>query len=318
MPILLADAKKLSQDKLTNQVIDEFIKSPVMEKMPFDDTATSQGGNSTTLTYVYNRITTQPTAGTRAINAEYAAQETKTTQQTVNLKVMGGSYEVDRVIANNEKKVVNHVIFQTEQKSKATKAVFHDLLINGDSAVDPTQFDGIDKVVTGSSTEFVPAAAIAVETAANIASNYGTFLFYLRKLIGKMDGAPTALLMNEDMYAIFQAIADKVPNIKFERNQLGDEVGYYGSAQLVKMGEKAGTTDPIIATSAGGETAIYAVRIGMDGVHGVSPEGSPIVKNFLPDFSTPGAVKKGEVEFVGAVAVKTTRSVGVLRKIKVA
>ena len=56
----LADAKNLSQDKLTNYVIDEFRKSPLLDAMVFDDCVKPQGGSS--MTYVYNRVTTQPTA----------------------------------------------------------------------------------------------------------------------------------------------------------------------------------------------------------------------------------------------------------------
>lgn len=62
----LDDAKKLSQSKLTNHVIDEFRKSPLMDAMVFDDCVKPQGGNS--LTYVYNRVSTYPTAeGRRSI-----------------------------------------------------------------------------------------------------------------------------------------------------------------------------------------------------------------------------------------------------------
>lgn len=42
----LADAKNLSQNKLTNYVIDEFRKSPLLDSMVFDDTVKPQGGNT--------------------------------------------------------------------------------------------------------------------------------------------------------------------------------------------------------------------------------------------------------------------------------
>ena len=189
MPLSLAAAKELSQDKLTDIVIDEFRKSPLMDLLTFDNTVKPQGGRS--LAYVYNRITTQPTAGGRALNGEYTAQETVTQQYTVNLKVMGGAYEIDRVIAEDETQVVNEVEFQSAQKAKATAASFNDQFINGDSA-DGVSFDGIDKIVTGSSTEITPATAIALDTANNISTNYKTFLYELRKMVGAMDGAPTA------------------------------------------------------------------------------------------------------------------------------
>lgn len=314
MALTLVQAKALSQDKLVNQVIDEFIESPLMAALPFDNTVKPQGGN--TLAYVYNRVTTQPSAATRAINSEYVPQETVTTQQVVNLKIMGGSFQIDRALANNEVQVISHVAFQTQQKAKATKALFHDLLINGDSGADATQFDGLDKALTGSTTELIPGAAIALDSAANIGTNHAAFLYQLRMLIGKMDGV-THLLMNRQMYAVFQSLADRVANVRYERNALGQDVLMYGEAALVKLGDKAGTSNPIIPISAGGETAIYAIRVGLDGVHGVSPDGNTLVNVFLPDMTAPGAVKTGEVEFVAAIALKATKAAGVLRKIKV-
>ena len=311
MPLTLAQAKQLSQDKLTDIVIDEFRKSPLLDILPFDNTVKPQGGKS--LTYVYNRITTQPTAGGRALNSEYEAQEAVTAQQVVNLKVMGGSYEIDRVIAEDETQVVNEVEFQTAQKAKATVASFCDQVINGDSASDATSFDGIKKAVAGTSTEINPDSAIALETAANIKSNYGAFLYEIRKMVGAMDEAPTAFLMNSDLYTVFHV----VPNITFTRDELGNEVGRYGSALLIKLGDKPGTSTPIIANNADGTTVLYAIRTGLDGVHGVSPDGSKIVNTYAPDMTAPGAVKKGEVEFVGAIAVKHTKSVACLKNIKV-
>lgn len=315
MALTLEQAKQLSQDKLTNEIYDEFLKSPLMASLPFDNTVKPQGGK--TLAYVYNRVTTQPTAGTRAINGEYTSQETLTTQKVVNLKVMGGSYSIDRVIANDETQVTNEVEFQSLQKTKATQAVFNDLIINGNSATKADEFDGIDKAIVGTTTEVTPATAIDLSTADAITTNYKQFLYLLRQLGKNMDGAPTHLLMNNDAYAVFQSVADLVPNITFTRDELGNEIGYYGSAQLVKMGDKAGTNTPIIANGTDGTTSIYAVRVALDGLHGISPDGTQLIKTYLPDFTTAGAVKEGEVEFVGAIAVKNSKSVGAIRKIKV-
>jgi len=68
----------------------------------------------------------------------------------------------------------------------------------------------------------------------------------------------------------------------------------------------------------GGLTDIYAVRFGLDAFHGVSVPGN-LINQWLPDFTTAGAVKKGEVE-MGPVAVvlKASKAAGVLRNCKVA
>lgn len=315
MPVTLAEAKELSQDKLTDIVIDEFVKSPLLAVLPFDNTIKPNGKS---LTYTYNRTTTQPTAGSRALNTEYSPQEAKTSRQSVDLKVMGGAYEIDRVIAEDETQVVNEVEFQSAEKSKATIASFNDQLINGDTAVKASDFDGINKAVTGSSTDVTPAAAIDLSTAANIAANAKEFLYQVRKMIGRMDARPTHLLMSSDMYTAFQSVADYAPSVKVAKDELGNEVLRYGVTTLVEMGEKPGTADPIIATDgATGTTSMYAVRLDMDGVHGVSPDGDKIVRIYAPNMKSTGAVKKGEVELVGAIAIKKTKSVAALRNIKI-
>lgn len=318
MPITLAEAKQLSQDKLTDTIIDEFKVSPLLNDLEFDNTVKPQG-NSKSLTYSYNRITTQATAAGRAINSEYSDQGTKTTRVSTDLKVMGGSYEIDRVLANNEEQVVKIVDFQTTQKAKATIAEFHNQVINGDSGVRPTDFDGLNKILTGTSNEISPAAAIDLSDAAKIKANGSTFRFMLRKALGKLDGSATHILMNSDMYAALQSVFDEAHGLVITRDEAGNETAKFGPAKIVVMGSKPGGNDPIIDTkNPSGETSIYAIRLGMDAFHGVSPEGDALIKTYLPDFKTAGAVKRGEVEFVGATVLKSTKAAVVLRKIKIA
>lgn len=314
MPITLADAQASSQSKLYKQVIDEFRKDALLDSIIFDNTVKPQGGK--TLTYNYDRVTTLPTAASRAIGSEYAAQETKVTQYGVNLKVFGGSFEVDRVIQKFETQLFDHIQFQLSQKTKATRAKFADMFINGDSGVTATDFDGLDKAITGSSTEVTPSAAINLSTSANIDSNWKVFLDYLRSVRAKLDGAPTLHLMNSEMFAVFQSVMDRAGINLTSKQNYGDEVLQWGSSLLMALGDKAGTANPIIPITAK-KTAIYTVRIGLDGVHGVSPEGGKLIDIYLPDMTAPGAVKKGEVEMVAAMALKATKSAGVLRDIQI-
>ena len=312
MAVTLADAKKLTQDKLTRFVIDEFRKDPILDKLTFDDDVAMGGGS--TLAYVYNRVTTLPTAATRAINAEYVAQHAVTTQITANLKVFGGSFDVDRVIATHVTGITNQVSFQMDQKIKATKALFADLFINGDSAGDATTFDGIDKAVTGSSTEANTGADIDLNSSADIDSNFKTFMDALDVWLSTLDGSPDALVMNKKMYAVMQGIARRSNSFTASTDEFGKKTVSYSGIQFVEVGDKPGTSNPIIPITAG-NTSIYAVRFGLDGVHGVTPDGSKLVNLYLPDFKTAGAVKKGEVEMVACMALKATRAAGAFRRL---
>lgn len=313
MALTLAQAKELSQDKFTGQVIDEFRQSPLLDMLPFDNCVTPQGNS---LAYVYNRVSTLPTAAVRAINAEYVAQEAVTTQYTTNLKIFGGSFDLDRVIIEDEKAAVDHVQFQMAQKVKATIALFHDLFINGDSGSVATQFDGIDKALTSSTTEITPTAAINLSTSALIDTNWKTFLFQLRQLRSKLNGSPSLWMMNSACYAAFQSVMDVAGINLLSKDNFGFECSQWGSALVMEMGDKPGTANPVIATTSK-ETSIYAVKLGLDALHGVSPKGDKLVKQYLPNMLESKAVKNGSCEMVAGIALKATRAAGVLRRIQV-
>nr|DAG41176.1 MAG TPA: major capsid protein [Bacteriophage sp.] len=315
----LDDAKQLSQSKLTNHVIDEFRKSPLMDRMVFDDCVKPQGGDS--LTYVYNRVSTYPTAEGRDINSEYANKDiAKTKQVTTNLKIFGGAFDLDRVLINHEKQVItNQLVFQMDQKIKAVRALFNDWFINGDSAKIAKSFDGLDKAIKGTKTDYTPATILDMSSADAIEKNWKTFLYYVRQTLKLMDGTPDLMAVNDDMFAVFQTEADYSAQFTATKNDLGSEIVEYGNTTIMKMGDKPGASGQIIATDeTDGTSPIYFARLGLDGVHAVTPDGQKAPKTYLPNLSLPGAVKTGEVEMISAMAVKATKSAAVLRGIKVA
>ena len=99
-------------------------------------------------------------------------------------------------------------------------------------------------------------------------------------------------------------------------NEFGQNVESYNGIPLVDFGDRSGSANPVVPI-ANGVTSLYAARIGLNGFHGVSLAGRPVIKQWLPNFDDAGAVKKGEVEMVAAVALKATKAAGVLRGIKV-
>ncbi len=312
MPITLLEAKETCQDKLTQYVIDEFRKSALLDMLPFDNNVKPDG--STSMLYAYNRTTTQPTASVRSINAEYVAQEAKTTKYTTEMKILGGSFEIDRAIINNEKGVIDHVTYQMNEKIKATRALFHDLFINGDNGVNANEFDGLNKAITGSATEIVPVAAINLSTSANITANAPVLLDTIRKLMAELSSTPDVMLLNSEMYAVFQSIMDRAGMVTSKKN-FGAEVFKWGDTAVMKMGDKPGTSNPIIPI-VNGETSIYFAKLGMDAVHAISP--SQMINTYLPNMQETGAVKKGEVELIAAMVMKNQYSAGAIRKIKIA
>ena len=320
MPITFAQAQQLSQPKLTKKVIDQFRTSALIDALPFDNTVKPAGGNS--LDYVYNRVTTFPGAASRVLNADYTASEAVTTAISSRLAIFGGSFQLDRALILGEHEVADHVQFQVEQKVKATIAQFHNMFINGRQAApviaNSWEFDGLDVLLTGGAQEITPAAPIALDTSANITANWQAFLDQLRALEAVMDGAPTAYLMNQAMYAKFQSVMDRAGINLASKENYGRNVSVWGDSLVMALGNVPGNANPIIATSGAGITSIYAVRLGMDGVHGVSLAGGKLADVYLPNMQDASAVKTGAVEMIAGLAYTSTQSAAVLRNIDIA
>ncbi|MCX7715037.1 MAG: phage capsid protein [Clostridia bacterium] len=317
MPITLAEAKKNVQDALQVGVIDEFAKSNFLfNNLIFDDCVSPTGGGAT-LTYGYTRLITQPTAAFRAVNTEYTPQEVTKQRYTTDLKVFGGSFQIDRIIAGMGG-IINEVTLQMQQKIKAASALFNDTVINGDSGVDENAFDGLEKAVTGSSTEYNPSSVIDLSTSSAVDSNYKMFLDELDEFLMGLDGTPSFIGGNLKLIAKIRACARRAGMYQVTKNDFGQQIESYGNIPLVDFGAKSGSNAPVVSIdSTSGETSLYAARLGLDGFHAVSMAGQPPVRSWLPDFDTAGAVKTGEVEMVAAVALKATKAAGVMRKIKV-
>lgn len=330
MPVTLAQAKLNATDDIQLGVIDEFRKSSwLLDNLTFDDVVNPAGGGAT-LTYGYQRLITQATAAFRAINAEYTPQEVTKQRYSVDLKPLGGSFQIDRVLANIGAAAANEVTLQMTQKIKAANAAFNNAVINGDSAVDANAFDGLNKALAGTATEmgtgtFLDWTGITSEGAAHTAlDTVDTFLALL-------DEEPTALIANAKLLAKVRSIARRAGYYTRDANEFGRGVERYGNIVLIDPGKRPGTNDDVLAVEtrdpdgAGtafaattGLTDLYAVRLGLDGFHAVSMAGQPLVQTWLPDFTRAGAVKTGEVELgPTAVALKATKAAAVYRNIKV-
>jgi len=324
--VTLAQAKLNTQDAIQAGVIDEFRKSSfILDNISFDN-AVSPGTNGATLTYGYTRLITQPTAAFRAINEEYTAQEVTKQRYTTELKPFGGSFQIDRIIANTGS-LVDETNLQIEQKVKGAKALFHDTIINGDAAIDVNSFDGLNKAITGTSTEFNIASSIDLSTSSAVDTNYKSFLDLIDEFLSNLDGKPTFLGGNSKLITKIKSVARRAGYLTQSEDAFGRKVDAYDGIVLIDLGAKSGTNDPVISivntrTPNGtdivtGLTDLYAARLSLDGFHAVSLANQDLIKIWMPDFSTSGAVKTGEVELVAAVVLKATMSAGVFRNIKV-
>ena len=325
MPITLAEAKVGMADKVDQQIVDMFRRSSLLlDRLTFDN-AISPGTGGSTLVYGYTQLKTPSTAASRAINSEYTTNEAKREKKTTQAIIMGGAFEVDRVIQDTSG-AIDELVFQADEKIKATANFFTNCVINGTATGTAGAgkatgtFDGLKKLLTGSSTEYTATADLS--TSENVTANYNQFLDELDEFISGLDGMPDMLLMNRKMLSKLRGIARRAGYYESTKDDFGRVVETYNGIALMDAGEfydGSNTVDIVADTAADdstfGTSDIYAVKFGLDAFHGISPTGTKVITSYMPDLTLPGAVKKGEVELVAGVALKNTLKAGHMKGI---
>lgn len=325
MAITLAEAKVGMADKVDQQVIDMFRRSSLLlDRLTFDN-AISPGTGGSTLAYGYIQLLTPSTAAVRAINTEYTAGEAKRVKKTTNAIIMGGSFQVDRVLQNTSG-AIDELAFQAEQKIKATANFFHNCVINGTSESSgagyvANTFDGLAKLLKGTANEFT--SKVDITTSALMDTNKNAFLDELDTVVSSVDG-PSMILMNQAMLIKARSIARRAGYYESTKDDFGRVVETYRGIPMVDLGKYYNGTASVdvvgtsaASSSAAGTTSIYVVSLGLDGFHGISPTGNGVINSYMPDMNAPGAVKTGEVELVAGVALKNTLKAAVLKGIAV-
>lgn len=326
MPITLAEAKVGMADKVDQQVIDEFRRSSLLlDLLTFDDTV-SPGTGGSTLTYGYMRLKSPSTVAVRKVNTEYTPGEAKREKASADLVILGGAFEIDRVIAETSG-AVDEMDFQIKEKTKAGANYFHNLVINGSSASTGAgyvtgTFDGLKKILSGSDTEITSGTDIS--TSELLDNNYNAFLDELDAFISILAEKPDILLMNNKMLTKVRAAARRAGFYERSTDGFGRVVEKYNGIPMMDCGQYYNGTKTVDvvetsepSASAYGETAIYAVKLGLNAFHGISVDGKKMLRTYLPDLSAPGAVKKGEVEMLAAAVLKNSKMAGVLKGIKI-
>ena len=353
MPVTLAQAAVNTQSDVDYSVIDSLRRySWLADQMVFDDTSTpGTGGGS--LNYGYTRLTTPRAASFRNYNTEYTAAEAVRTRYSVDLKPLGGAFTLDRVFSNLGQAATNEITFQMAELLTSVRMRFQQELILGDVAVDDRGFDGLDKILTNTDTEYDPLDngvttgylnwTISTVTSQDLAMTALDYLDeFLSKIVpsrvgsgdlgqaGALPPGVKAILGNTQSIARVRSLARRAGSHTVRVDELGREIEMYGAWVLQDIGDRVDGSSPIIpietrdpdAGGGGGNitglTDLYAVSFGLDAFHGASPAGIPLVQTYMPDYTTAGAVKSGEVEMGPVAAIlKSTRACGVLRNLKV-
>ncbi|HVK25053.1 MAG TPA: hypothetical protein VM677_27145 [Actinokineospora sp.] len=351
MPVTLAQAQLNTQVDLDFAVIDNLRRSTwLFDQLVFDDTVTPGTGGAS-LQYGYTRLVTAASAGFRAFNTEFTPGQATKAQASVNLKPLGGAFTLDRDLATLGPAASNEVTFQLQQLLASIPIRFMRELIFGDVAVDALGFDGLNKALAGTTTEVVPnsgSTAYADWTSATVntvdkANDVLDLLdLFLSKVVPSRTGGMTgndagelppgvkAIMGNTTSITRVRSIARRAGSYTITTDTLGREIERYKQWVLVDIGDREDGAAPIIPIETrdpdggggGGNitglTDLYAATFGIDSLHAASKAGAPLVQTWMPDWSTAGAVKTGEVQLgPAAVVLKNTKSAAVLRNLKV-
>lgn len=331
MAMTLAEMKVGMSDKVSQQIVDIFLReSEILQLLPFDNCVSPQGGSTLTYSYIQKKLPS--VAAFRALNAEYTANQATVEKKSADLKIFGGKFQIDRVLKEAEGPW-NNMSYQIREKVLAAISLFHYTLVNGDATTRNTEFDGLDKMLAGTSTEYNTGASIDISTMTQLKANADQLYEQIQLLI--KNTSADALLMNSAMITKVQTMA-RILGYKTESEEaFGRKVTSMDGVRFMDLGKHYTVASTIVTgndcvnagisrTIAGGSTAttgltdIYAVKFDVnDGFHAASLTGNSAIRQYLPDFNAPGAVKDGEVEMVAATVLKNTAHAGVLRNIKI-
>lgn len=329
MPITLAQAAVNTTNAIDFRVIDDFRRnSRLMDLLTFDDAAVPATSGAT-LGYSYVRKTAGATANPRAINSEYVPGQATRAQYSISLKPLGAKFEIDRVIAELGAAGTNEIAFQLGNARIATAERFIREFLYGDTAVDANTFDGVSKALTGASTELTTATNwVTPNTQALALAELDKLDAWLSRIVksnfgSNTDGMPGAVpagvrVIAGNTASILQLrrLAKWSGLVTISKSNFDEDIVSYRGWELLDLGDRADASGPIIPTTAN-VSEIFALSLGVDAVHAVTPAGRPVIKTYLPDMTTPDAVKSVEVEMVTAAAVKSTKAAGVYRNITV-
>lgn len=249
MPVTLAQASLNAASAIDRQVINEFRKSSfLLDQLPFVQSVNPDGGGST-LVYGYTRQITQRSAAFRAINAEYTPTEVTKAQYTTELRPLGGSFQIDRVLTGIG--AISEVAFQMSAVIAAAKAYFADQVINGDTGVTADGFDGLSVALAGSATEVNAGGPVLDLTAVDTQLKALQVIQRINNAIALMDGLPDVLLMNGTAKSWFSMIASLSGQLSTTTDAFGDIIERFRGIPIIDLGEKAGNSNPVVGTYVG-------------------------------------------------------------------
>jgi hypothetical protein len=301
MPLLRAEAEKLSNNQLLAGVIDEIIeRDDLFSVLPF------QGVNGKA--YLYERETTIGTADWLDPNDAVNESAATFTEVVAKLRILAGDVDVDKFLQSTLGDTNDQMAIQIAKKAKAVAREFHKVLATGNATSNPKQFDGLPQLATQAQA-FAATAGGSQLVSAGTNGNALT-LTMLDELCDAVPNGADVLVMRRGTIRAFRALLRATYGTDAVMQQLEN----FGRPMLTHNGI------PVIMNEflAGNETqgansttaSVYALRLNeLDGLHGLYGGGNAglVVENV-------GTVQNKDatrlrVKWYCGLALKSTRSI---------
>lgn len=291
MPLLKAEAEKLSNNQLERGVIEEIIDTEqLFAQLPF------VGVNGKA--YVYDRENTLPDTDFVDPNDTFAESAATFTEVTARLRIMGGDTDVDKFLAGTMGDTNDQVSIQIAAKAKSAVRKFQATLATGDSSVNAKSFDGLPKFVVSGQTITAGANGAAVS------------LSMLDELKDAVTLGADALVMRKGTWRAIKQLMRAAGGNTAEMIQLEN----FGKPVPAFDGVPVLVNDFLAANETQGSSSvtcsIYAVRMNeADGLHGLY--GGPNAGFVVEDI---GTVQNKDawrfrVKWYAGLALKSTKSI---------
>lgn len=251
MPLLKAEAEKLSQNQVVQGIVEEiYTTNEMFGLLPF----ASVSGKA----YLYKRENALPTVSFLDPNDTVTEDAGTFTEVVTKLRILIGDVDVDKFLAETMSDTEDQLATQISLKAKALARKFQDTVANGDSGADAKSFDGYKLLVTGGQTLTAGANGAAL--------TFGM----LDELVDAVPNRPDFLVMRSGTRRAYLALlrasggntAAMIQHPNFEVPILS-----HNGVPIVVNDFQAGNE---VQGSAPATCSIYAVRANeLDGLHGL-------------------------------------------------
>lgn len=304
MPLLKAEADKLSNNELVSGVIEEIIeKDDLFAVLPFVGT----NGKA----YVYNRetdanLTTGDGMPQFADPNDTIVEGAASFKEiTTRLRILIGDVDVDKFLQETESDTNNQKAEQIKAKAKALARLYRHALINGDSGTNSKQFDGLIAMLDAGNQNYNAKQSIAVGGALTLTK--------LDELLDAVPYGADCIMMHPATIRSFRTLMRAAGGTTASEYMMEA----FGRPMLTHNGVPIITNEYIPNDTEGDGTYVFALRLNeSDGLHGLYGGASAGIR--IEEIGTVQNkdATRTRLKWYAGLALKSTRSLAALTGVK--